>query len=109
MDRDEIVRRCKKAGFPMPIKYGRRYATVQIPYATIKRLLDAPMQRSQRFDDWCRGLGHAGVARFINDQLGTAYSLQDIYAMRRRGKHISSRILQLTKDYGEPTDPKHRQ
>jgi hypothetical protein len=51
----------------------------------------------------------AGTARFINQQIGTVYTLNDVYHMRRRDKMLSSNIRRLVRDFpGGPVDPKPR-
>lgn len=98
-----IAKACLEAGWPPP-RFGPRYATIKIPLRKKKR--KPPALSAKDFDAWCGSMSHAGVARFINAQLKTVFSIQDVWQMRNARKPISARIRQLVEDHSEPVDPK---
>lgn len=110
MTREQITELCQRAGFPAPI-FDKAFATIRVPIGealdmSLADLAKVPKVTPERFDRWCGKASHAGVARFVNHQLGTRYGLQDIYNMRRGAKHISARIKTLVRDHPRPIDPK---
>src|SRR6478736_2497408 len=102
MTREQIAAACHRAGLPPPIFKGE-YATIKVKIGP-----DVPKITSKQFDRWCGGVGHAGVARFINAQIGTNYALGHVYKMRRlEGWPISTNIRRLVRDFPDgPDDPK---
>jgi len=107
MTKGEITAKCKKVKFPSP-KFSPTEAVIRIPIVPVVRMRKPEKMTGEEFDTWCGEASHAAVSRFINHHLKTRYSLQDVYAMRRRDKHISSRIRLLVRKHSQPTDPKRR-
>ena len=100
MTREQIAAACQRAGLPPPIFEGD-IATIRVMVGP-----DIPKISNKQFDRWCRKVGHAGVARFINAQIGTNYDLDSIYKMRRLGRPVSAKIRQLVWNTpGGPIDP----
>jgi hypothetical protein len=97
-----IAKACRQAGFPAP-HFSPYFATIRIPLQKTPR---TPELANGDFDKWCGDVSHAAVARFINAKMGTVYTVQDIWQMRRRHKVISARIRQLVRDHKKPIDPK---
>jgi hypothetical protein len=116
MTKEQIAEACARAGLPEPV-FGRQYAMIRIrigpaggrPSKVEARSFDLPDVNRWQFDRWCGPLGHAATARFINAQLGTRYTINDVYHMRRRDKTVWSSIRRLVRDFpAGPVDPKPR-
>lgn len=117
MTREQIAEARARAGLPQPT-FGPKYATLKIGIgpglgrpANSKVLALGPLPNvtRQQFDRWCRDVGRAGTARWINQQLGTLYRSNDVYHMRRRDERLGSNIRRLVRDFpGGPVDPKPR-
>jgi hypothetical protein len=117
MNKEQIEIACARAGFPAPEFHPKkRVAIITVPIG--RRMRRAPEARlipqgpvpevtAKQFDKWCGELSHAGVARFVNHHLGTAYTINDVFKMRRRDdKTISARIRALVGEYDQPFDPR---
>jgi hypothetical protein len=105
MNRQQIKMRARLAGFPPPrFEEGRGIITVPIleaaeeprPGATPAAMRGVRMTASQ-FNRACGPNGHAAVARFLNELLGTRYDTQRVYQWRTGRVSVPDRVANLVR------------